>query len=83
MGCNFLSNFLIKNDWETIDVTWADYDDVDDKNPAAAAAAVKDALAGGGVDKAAEAGKEAAAQAGKMLTKGIGGFAGKAFGSFF
>ena len=29
----------------------SDYDDIDDKNPAAAAAAVKDALAGGGVDK--------------------------------
>merc|ERR1711892_482188 len=55
-----------------------DYDEAE--NPAAA---VKDVLAGGGVDKAAEAGKAAGKAAAAQLTKGIGGFAGKAFGSFF
>ena len=52
-------------------------------NPMAAAGAVKDALATGGVDKVADMGKQSAAKLGGMVTKGIGGFAGKALGSFF
>ncbi|XP_071749164.1 calcium-dependent secretion activator isoform X2 [Lepeophtheirus salmonis] len=52
-------------------------------NPIAAAGAVKDALATGGVDKVADMGKQSAVKLGGMMTKGLGGMAGKAFGNFF
>jgi hypothetical protein len=52
-------------------------------NPLAAAEAMKDALATGGVDKVADLGKQSAAKMAGMMTKGFGGLAGKALGSFF
>ena len=53
------------------------------QNPIAAAEAMKDALASGGVDKVADMGKESAKKLGGMVTKGFGGLAGKALGGFF
>ncbi len=51
-------------------------------NPIAAAGAVKDALATGGVDKVADMGKQSAAKLGGIMAKGVGGIAGKAFSLF-
>ena len=65
---------------------FSDFDEDDDlqaKNPIAAAKEMKEALSSGGVDAVADMGAKSAAKLGGMMAKGVGGIAGKAFGSFF
>ena len=60
-----------------------DEEDGGNKNPMAAAGAMKDAMASGGVDAMASVGAQSLGKMGGMIGKGVGGFAGKAFWSFF
>ena len=72
---NFLCSFSdVDDDGDSIPMKAA--------NPIAAAGAVKDALATGGVDKVADMGKQSAAKLGGIMAKGVGGIAGKAFSLF-